>query len=537
MSKRLQGNLVNGFILDKGHLGIDQNVRDSMQIYYRRTPGGDKISAPTVDEALQKADTGGYNYIILTWEGNVPKLAMYHPACVDHIEWLERKYGNDWLISGHIIDQYQNRIFMEDIAAEQWKDSFFLFPITAIVNINKWKELGRPEWGEGGSAQSVVGIPSEEQVHDNYTPLSLMPPGNKTMKKVRHKPGWNLINQSLLNNMPVHNMTEDIRVGQIYMYPEDDTEKYNNFWRAVHLLPSLTGMYDRAWETISLAHSPTRSAKNSARFFLINTEDYSPVPSIMTPLQLANSLTAEEIDYSSFKLFIGPAAGWKGFILDATKMHNVKTHLHFDIYRECVEIRQKFIARWDGRRSTHNSVLTAIGTEIYPDDSTGHQAYHMNENENFDFSYNHILKHIYPDLDPASAPDDILCKAWAKYRNKSHKFVTGDILSNPKDILWDTRYHGLERTYLWLSDIASWRINVLAFGMRTLRSQLTNVIKFLLNKSLTGVVDFRDTVSDAQLFKDFEDAVRFLQLDTMEDVWAELSKDLIKNNRSSPELR
>ena len=210
-------NIKKCLVWDKFYL--DQSLREKSLSLYKKDLIGDNI-----DELLFQSRHS--DYCILTWECNIVN-SNYFNLCEQYIQMLNEKTQNEWLVTGHIIDQYQNRIFHEDETYKKWENSFFLYPITSIVNINIWKSIGCPMWGKYGSEEIIIPNRSLENTHDTYTPITLQSSTQTIKANVKHS--WNIINESLKNNYIVYNLNYNIRKSQKYMYPEVDENVYINY--------------------------------------------------------------------------------------------------------------------------------------------------------------------------------------------------------------------------------------------------------------------------------------------------------------------
>lgn len=481
----------NALVFDKNNIGVDNLVRDSLKTFYQRNLYIDSVSGNPMqsiiedseDACLHRASDLGFDYLILTWEGNIFDIHRYHQECINFTNQL----GEDWLVAGHIIDQYQNRLLHNDSKAIEWSDSFWLYPITAIVNIKKWQELGRPSWGSETSAQIIKGVPSTDCVHDNYTPLTLSPSKEKVNAKV--KKGWNIINASLDNGIKVLNLNNGIRNNQTYLYPENDVNRYNSFWLSLYMMPKLTDQYKKVLEKILPSKNPRRINDKTWQCFIRNTERYFP--------QEANYQV--KLDWNSIDTIALPSSGFKDFIVSMSKHSARKTVdvIHFDIIKQCTEIRKKIIERWDGSRESFAKTLLSIGAE-YNQNPT--DTFHMHSMKDIAEAYDHMLPYFYSQED--------LKECWQKFKLFNHSYVEADLLDDPLPAINLIKN---KKLYICLSDIAGWRNNIISYGYQNLRNDILGCIEKLRNKGIDGFVDYKDPGTDLQMWQSFEDAVKFLK--------------------------
>jgi hypothetical protein len=495
---------INALVTDKSNIGMDPIVRESLLTFYRRNLWIDSVvnnpirsvTLPTEDECISVAADGldiEFDYLILTWEGNFFDIYRYHHECIAAIDAIENDTNGNWLVAGHIMDQEQNRIFNHDPSSAEWKNSFWLFPITALINLKKWKELGRPLWGsEMGKEliELVTAVPSTDCVHDNYTPLSVT--SGEGTKQTRVKKGWNFVNESLKANLPVLNLPKNVREFQNYLYPENNIKLFNDFWHSLYNMPKVTSQYRKVLESVITSKYERRIKDSTWQCFIRNTEDYYPVE---------HKHNSSNIDWTSIETIMLPCSGFKDFILamgfkGAKKKLNI---IHFDIIPQCVKIRQLLIEQWDGQRSTFSKTLLEIGkyfTVGPPGD-----VYHMNSMKTLEEAYDHMLQFF--------GSEDNLERCWKEFQACDHRYVAADMLSDP----WmATKFvQGDKKIYVCLSDIAGWRNNLIAYGYRSLRDDIINCVKNLKAKGHDGLIDYKDPATDLQFWHTFDDAIAYLE--------------------------
>jgi hypothetical protein len=485
---------VNSLVSDKGNLNLDPIVRKSLLTFYQRNLYIDSVKdnpvfsiiESTEDECLIKAAESNFDFLILTWEGNIFDIHRYHQECIVSIDAMDIETNGEWLVIGHLMDQEQNRVLHKDPNSSNWTNSFWLFPITAIVNVKKWVELGMPKWGqEDGMINVKKAIPSEECVHDNYTPLLLTVGDGESVTKV--KKGWNIINASLQANLPVRNLPNNIRSTQNYLYPENDVSMFNNFWTSLYNMPKLNGQYKKVLDTLLISKYPRRIKDSTWQCFIKNTEDYTPREG------------QGEIDWTNINTIMLPSSGFKDFIVSmGVKGPRKKLDvIHFDIISECVDIRKSIIQEWDGKRSTFELLLLSIGKR-YRNDPL--QTYHMHSMKNLEEAYDHMLAYFKDEQD--------LEEQWLNYKSFDHSYIEADMLSDPYNALKLIKNKNI---YICLSDIAGWRNNIMGYGYRNLRNNIINCLLVMKNKNLDGVVDYKDPGTDLQLWQTFDDAVNYLE--------------------------
>jgi hypothetical protein len=483
---------VNALVFDKGEIGVDSVVRDSLQTFYQRNMYIDSVQGnplqsiieDTEDKCLEKASESNFDYLVLTWEGNIIDIHTYHHECINYINEL----GDDWLVAGHIMNQHLNRLLYSDPKADDWKNSFWLFPITAVVNVKMWEKLGKPKWGQASGVQTVTkAVPDENCVHDDYTPLLLTAGDQKVSANT--KKGWNIIDTALANGMKVFNLSNGIRNSQTYLYPENDVDRYNKYWQSLYMMPKLTDQYKKVLEKILPSKYPRRINDITWQCFIRNTENYFP-EEVNYPVKI----NWEEIDTIAL-----PSSGFKDFIVSMGKNSARKTVdvVHFDIIRQCTEIRRKMIERWDGSRETFSDTLLGIGKEYRTDPL---HAFHMHSMKDVIEAYEHLL--------PFFNSEEDLKECWQKFKSFKHSYIEADLLDDPWPAI---KLIKNKRLYICLSDIAGWRNNIIGYGYKNLRNDIAGCVEKLSNRGITGYVDYKDPGTDLQMWQTLEDALTHLK--------------------------
>lgn len=483
---------INGLVYDKNNLGIEPLVRESLKTFYCRNLYIDSVDKnpmhsiieTSIDECIRLASESKFDFLILTWEGNIFDIHTYHQACIEHINSIQE----EWLVSGQIIDQYKNRLFNKDGKADEYKNSFYLFPITAIVNLKKWKELGSPKWGDADELQHILEVvPSNECVHDDYTPLELN--AGKDTHLIKTKPGWNIIDTSLRNGLKVFNLSKGIRNSQNYLYPENNVDKYNQFWLSVFMIPKLSDQYKKVLESILPSKNPRRIKDTTWQCFIKNTENYFP----------NEGRVDIDIEWSKLETYVFPASGFKDFVVCMSNRSNIaiKQIVHYDIIKQCLEIKEKIINRWSGDKDTFVQTLIDIGKE-YRDNPI--DVYHMHSMKDLIEAYNHLLKYFDNPVH--------LKKCWIEFQKINHSYVESDVLEDPRPIIELIKTKNL---YLCLSDVAGWRNNMLGYGIKNLRTNIASCLEKINNNNISGYIDFKDPKTDQQMWQTINEAILFLK--------------------------
>lgn len=175
---------------------------------------------PNPDELLAWADSMGLNYIMVVAMGSnlskkqnllneIPDFLAAHP---------------DISISGHLLDKGEK--FYE------------LHHQCYIINVNWWRESGKPVMGEeqqNASWSTVEPARSEENWHDSYTPHWIAQ-GHTPKEYTGRRFGWNIINTALSQGKKLYSFTEVIRESKYYLYPEVSFDVHSKLFEVMNHL-------------------------------------------------------------------------------------------------------------------------------------------------------------------------------------------------------------------------------------------------------------------------------------------------------------
>ena len=143
-------------------------------------------------------------------------------AFFDAVQSMIKK---DFFIAGHVLDR---------------SDAYYeLHHQCYLINLEKYKELGYPIVGEqelGSKHIQYIPERSDNNIHDDYTPLTVTY-GNYTREEYRHKcHGWNILSIAFDNNETVLIFDETMRSNKKHFYPESPKDFYKNLSWAYYRL-------------------------------------------------------------------------------------------------------------------------------------------------------------------------------------------------------------------------------------------------------------------------------------------------------------
>lgn len=181
-----------------------------------RTYGADSQSTPVliesnnITEIIEKAGSSNAEYLFMVAMGYTSfDSKLVHQMVAD------AEAGNYGLL-GHILE-------------DKPKGFYQLHPQCLLVNLNAWREVGKPKFGGFETVNNkTLPVPERSQIdiHDDYTPTYLKPTGQTVDYTGPLKEGWNLISALLLSGYAIGNFSNDIRRFKSHMYPEMEDDRF-----------------------------------------------------------------------------------------------------------------------------------------------------------------------------------------------------------------------------------------------------------------------------------------------------------------------
>ena len=171
------------------------------------------------DALLQHACNKGHKWAVVFSTGTE---FINGAAFFDAVQSMVKK---DFFIAGHVLDR---------------SDAYYeLHHQCYIINLEKYKELSQPVVGEqelGSKHIQYIPERSNDNIHDDYTPLTVSS-GNYTREEYQHKcHGWNILSIAFDNNETVLIFDETIRSNKKHFYPESLKDFYKNLSWAYYRL-------------------------------------------------------------------------------------------------------------------------------------------------------------------------------------------------------------------------------------------------------------------------------------------------------------
>jgi len=164
----------------------------------------DILFADSIDQGLQLYS--GYKHLLFIAAG----VRIYDSSIIFDVNDVidSNPY---YMVAGHVLHW-----------GDDWYEMHHQF---VLVNTENWKKSGKPSYGSWSPDvdRLPVILRSEENFHDDYTPLWVKPNGQ--MASTYHsKQGWNIISQAMVHGFQVISWDATIRNKRTYYYPEANSE-------------------------------------------------------------------------------------------------------------------------------------------------------------------------------------------------------------------------------------------------------------------------------------------------------------------------
>jgi hypothetical protein len=185
------------------------------------------ICRDDIRSILKETCDQNFDYCVMTAAGLQIKNLQFH---IDLEEFIDSK---EFGIAGHPLWKTDGR----------WLELHHQF---FIVNLKAYKAVGYPDFGTWIRAETLLPVVerSEENFHDDYTPLWVRATGEHAMQPGACQ-GWELLAAMFDGGYPVITLTEKIRLSKFYTYPEHETDKFIDSLRTLTPYPDMNWNQDK----------------------------------------------------------------------------------------------------------------------------------------------------------------------------------------------------------------------------------------------------------------------------------------------------
>lgn len=348
------------------------------------------------------------------------------------------------------------------------KKYFGLHHQVMLINVKLWRENGRPAFGPASVGEQVVHPiqRSEENVHDDYTPLWLGPEAGSAVKVDPKTVGWNFISHLAGLGYKFENFSRPFRNLKFFCYPQ----KRN----ADSMLDALRDVsQDTALEDERLISIVKRvRASRPSGIHIINNEGNQDIPKRNT----------ETVGTGIFV-----SSGFKSNVILHRLGFTQETQIIFyDIDDATIEFKRRLISGWDGRNFlTHASGLVKSMSEEY---KTG-----IFRDVDLNTSYESMINDVFES-------EENWISHWLKFRKLNFSFVKADILRGQEPLIKAIQERCREgRQVIWTSNIFNYGIEVIGMSYDERRKAYSTLVDRV--RDVTG----RGPDFVGQMPKDFAD--------------------------------
>jgi hypothetical protein len=414
------------------------DIRVSMHRPYNGLKVDILLEGNNVDELIVQAYDRGCNYLYLMGTGYIT--SDHSLLNRIHAEAEAGQFG----IVGHILE---DKYYQKNQA-----DGFFQLHLQSFyLNLDIWAKNGKPKFGDSGTVENIS-LPdynrSDENIHDNYTPLWITPvlevrpekvPSNAKIYSGPVKQGWNLIANFLENQTAVGNFSESIRRSKSYLYPEIDDDRFERI---------LAGEQGITVESTG----PTY-----AQYHYLKETDFTNVTGAVFVFN-NDSMNLERLQYyplTKLNTLYAVAAGFKPLQLLTQVDYSEARVVYIDYSQDALNYRKWLVEHWDG-----NDYMQAI--EQY-----------KQVNPNFDPIWMTGKQSLYPTewentLKLFGGKKQWL-KLWNKYKTLPHEYYKINLLGDYQVMIEDMKQnHG--NNMIWTSNSFNTPATIRNFAPGALKS-------------------------------------------------------------------
>jgi len=378
------------------------------------------LEGNNIDALISQAFDAGYDYIYLM---NIGYITSDHDLIANILNFAEE---NEYGLVGHLLED-------QKYFKGRPEGFFHLHTQSFLLNLHIWNNFGCPRFGDKGTVHDIKIADynrSDENIHDDYTPLWLTPVGGPRPPNLQSNaktysgpvgPGWNLINTFLTNQCAVGNFDEYIRRKKSYLYPEIDDDRFER------ILGGEQG----------ITVEPT--GPTYAQCHYLKETDFTNVTGAVFVFN-NDSMELERIKYSPttrLGTLYAVAAGFKPLQLLSQVDCDTARVVYIDYSQDALNYRQWLVDNWDGV-----DYMQAI--EQY-----------RQVNPNFDPIWLPGRQQQYPQewantLDLFGGQQQWL-KFWNKYKALEHGYIKTNLINEYSAMLADMKQNP-GNNMIWISN-------------------------------------------------------------------------------------
>jgi hypothetical protein len=375
-----------------GNLTQAEKNKEITEFFTRFKYFGPIIVKESINDVLDEALSHEVDYCIVQSVGHIIKDVQFFQFIE---KWIS---SQDFFITGHIMDK--NKKNLNNPKGEE--GYYGLHKQCMLVNLKYYEKFDKPVFGEKTKDTEFV-VKAQRHVkdiHDDYTPLSLMPTEELTVCTPLVD-GWNFINTSLANDLTVYNFHPKIREHKQYIYPKTSAAELE------HQLSWITSIVDFAQDCV----------------FFWNTENYSDLKYV-------------EMNKPIKKLYAVAASFKPNMILNHYGFEDDAEVHYFDYSKAALAFKKMLLKEWNGE--DYPRFLDYAQRKYRINETGGNETQRLSRNE----LWQRELKWW--------GGEKAIKEHWDRYKMLKHTFTHCDICVDPHKIT--DRITDEENSIVWWSN-------------------------------------------------------------------------------------
>lgn len=304
-----------------------------------------------------------------------------------------------------------------------------------IVNLDKWVELGSPDFDEQGffwdrKKEYNNYTLSAETLSADYTPAYIeSAKGTQIVSEVEDGANW--IDIACKNSIRIDNFSFEIRDCKAFLYPYDNSDRLEYVWKNLQdekEVDKITNYTQRSW----LRKLAYQEHIEKDRVYAYNTERLSG-EGVRSPGPVDAIFSA--------------AAGFKTIkLLDNNKFHKDTVVTYYDWCDASLRFKQHLLETWDGL--DFDKWLLDYDLEY-----------------NFSSTYRgNYLEFWEQEIKKEFGTKEAFKELWDRYKLLEHKFIVVDLINEPEKLFAEVnKYSGnkvLWTTNIWPTLMLHWNVDI-----------------------------------------------------------------------------
>jgi len=350
-----------------------------------------------------------------------------------------------------------NYSFVGHILEDKPNGYFYLHDQALYVNLNTWKKIDCPEFGNWRTVVGeVLAMPNRsiEDIHDDYTPTYLKPTDKTQSFNGRLRPGATFISDILSAGYDVGNFSRQVRDQKYHLYPDIEDTRFERI---------LNGELDITVESVGPTGGQNR--------YLSETNFDLNVTNLVFVFN-NDPVSLPKISYdknTKLDTLYAVAAGFKPIQVLVETNWSSSRIVYIDYSQPALNFKKWLVETWDGK-----NYLEKINEykQLNP-------SFRPNWLPNKDFS---------PEWDKTIelfGGEESWLNIWNQYKQLPHRYIHTDFFKNYNEMLEDMDLHA-GNNFIWFSNSFYTPASLRNFSPSVLKSLYETFLKSLIehNKSI-----------------------------------------------------